>query len=531
MFHKALVLDRGGKLVFFGTPQETLRYFAEAESRQTATPSSGGCESCGTTRPEFIFDVLETPLRDLGGDIILEENNRGQLVPARRYSPDYWRDKYESHRLLKEVQQPSPPKEVAAAPPSDPRRRERLRMKEHFRQFSILLRRAFLSKLRNKANLLTTVLEAPLLALLTGMVLRYSESSVYDFASAFHIPTYLFLALVVAMFLGLTNSVDDIIHDRSVLMRERNLNVNLGYYILAKVLTLGFFAIIQCALFTLIGNALLSLRDGFWIVFTAMFLTAANGAAIGLVISALVSQSKTGILIIPVILIPQIILSGALIKYEEMNRNLDFIHAIQQWVNRHPDSAMPARSDLQVPLICEIMPTRWSYEALVFAQSKLNPLTSRQEKIQSMINQLARQRNATPEQEERLEDLKDTLALLSGLEAATPGQLRAALRRIDDIINGAPFKPSRFTKFGTGLTAEQVYVNQKITDLVSKAEMEQSDYRENRHLNVFFGPVKEYFGLKIGILWFNTSVLILSTLTLFAALGVILRKQIRMRVS
>jgi ABC-type transport system involved in cytochrome c biogenesis permease component len=404
-------------------------------------------------------------------------------------------------------------------------------MKEHFRQFSILLRRAFLSKLRNKANLLTTVLEAPLLALLTGMVLRYSESSVYDFASAFHIPTYLFLALVVAMFLGLTNSVDDIIHDRSVLMRERNLNVNLGYYILAKVLTLGFFAIIQCALFTLIGNALLSLRDGFWIVFTAMFLTAANGAAIGLVISALVSQSKTGILIIPVILIPQIILSGALIKYEEMNRNLDFIHAIQQWVTRHPDSAMPARSDLQVPLICEIMPTRWSYEALVFAQSKLNPLTSRQEKIQSMINQLARQRNATPEQEERLEDLKDTLALLSGLEAATPGQLRAALRRIDDIIAGAPFKPSRFTKFGTGLTAEQVYVNQKITDLVSKAEMEQSDYRENRHLNVFFGPTKEYFGLKIGILWFNTSVLILSTLTLFAALGVILRKQIRMRVS
>ena len=363
------------------------------------------------------------------------------------------------------------------------------------------------------------------------MVLRYSESSVYDFASAFHIPTYLFLALVVAMFLGLTNSVDDIIHDRSVLLRERNLNVNLGYYVLAKVLTLGFFAIIQCTLFTLIGNALLSLRDGFWIVFTAMFLTAANGAAIGLVISALVAQSKTGILIIPVILIPQIILSGALIKYEEMNRNLDFIHAIQQWVTRHPDSAMPAQSNLKVPLICEIMPTRWSYEALVFAQSKLNPLTSRQEKIQSMINQLARQRSASPEQEGRLEDLKDTLALLSGLEAATPGQLRAALRRIDDIIAGQPFKASRFTKFGTGLSAEQVYVNQKITDLVSKAEMEQSDYRENRHLNVFFGPVKEYFGLKIGILWFNTSVLILSTLTLFVALGLILRSQIRMRLS
>ena len=532
MFHKAIVLDRGGKLVFFGTPQETLQYFAEAESSQSSPAPRGGCETCGTTRPEFIFDVLETPLRDLGGDIILEENNRGQLVPARRFSPDYWRDKYEAYHLLKEVQQSAPPREASPAQqPINSRRRERLRLGEQFRQFTILLRRAFLSKLRNRANLLTTILEAPLLALLTGMVLRYSESDVYDFASAFHIPTYLFLSLVVAMFLGLTNSVDDIIHDRAVLMRERNLNVNLGYYVTAKVLTLAFFAVIQCALFALIGNALLSLRDGFWIVFTAMFLTAATGAAIGLVISSLVAQSKTGILIIPVILIPQIILSGALIKYEEMNRNLDFIHVIQQWTTRHPDSAMPPRSDLQVPLICEIMPTRWSYEALVYAQAKLNPLTSRQEKIQSLINEIIRSKNLDAARAERLDDLKETLAVLSGLEAERPDKIRRAFRRIDEVIQGARFDPAKFDSLGAGITAEQLYVNQKITDLVSKAEMEQSDYREDRHLNVFFGPVKEYLGVRAGMLWFNSAVLVGSTLFLFVILHQILRSQIRMRVS
>ncbi len=80
----------------------------------------------------------------------------------------------------------------------------------------------------------------PALAALIGAVLRYSEEGTYDFASSFHIPTYLFLSLVVAMFLGLTNSVDDIIRDRPVLQRERNLNVRLGWYILAKVLTLSF---------------------------------------------------------------------------------------------------------------------------------------------------------------------------------------------------------------------------------------------------------------------------------------------------
>ncbi|MDX2081648.1 MAG: ATP-binding cassette domain-containing protein [Terrimicrobiaceae bacterium] len=529
MFHKAVLLDRGGKLVFFGTPQEMLKYFAEAEHQQHFGTALGGCEACGTTRPEFIFDVLETPLRDLGGDIIFEENNRGQLVPARRYSPDYWRDKYEAYRLMKDVQQAPPPKE-SAPPPSPVRRREPFRLRDESHQFSILLKRAFLSKLRNPANLLTTILEAPLLALLTGMVLRYSESDVYDFASAFHIPTYLFLSLVVAMFLGLTNSVDDIIRDRPVLMRERNLDVRLIYYVLAKGATLAAFAVVQCALFTWIGNWLLGLRDGFWIVFLAMFLTAGSGVAIGLVISSLVAESKTGILIIPAVLIPQIILSGALIKYEEMNRNLDFVYTIQQWVNRHPDSAMPARSDLQVPLICELMPTRWSYEALVFAQAKLNPLTHRQEKIQGMINELAVQKVLTPAEEERLEDLKDTLAVLSGLEAETPERLDQQFEAIDRIIEGAPFDRTAFKGAGHGVTAEQLYVNQKVTDLISKAEMEQSDYRENRHLNVFFGPIKEYFGIRAGVLWFNASVLLVSTIALFFVLYLILRAQIRTRV-
>ena len=64
-----------------------LRYFAEAEHQHQFGADLGACPACGTTRPEFIFDVLETPLRDLSGDIIYEENNRGQLVPARRYSP------------------------------------------------------------------------------------------------------------------------------------------------------------------------------------------------------------------------------------------------------------------------------------------------------------------------------------------------------------------------------------------------------------------------------------------------------------
>ena len=193
MFHKAILLDKGGRLVFFGTPSDMLRYFAEAEHQHQFGAELGACPSCGTTRPEFIFDVLETPLRDLSGDIIYEENSRGQLIAARRYSPEFWRDKYEAFRLIQDVKQVSLRAEPAAPLPSAPAEKKRLPIRWHdeWTQFRTLLRRAFMSKLRNRANLVITIGVSPVLALLIATILRYSESGKYDFASAYHIPTFL----------------------------------------------------------------------------------------------------------------------------------------------------------------------------------------------------------------------------------------------------------------------------------------------------------------------------------------------------
>jgi len=532
MFDKALLLDRGGRMVFFGTPAEMLSYFAEAEHQQHFGTPLGGCPACGTTRPEFIFDVLETPLRDLSGDVIYEENDRGQLVPVRRYSPDFWRDKYEAWRLMREVRQPSTEAATAdaATAPTEVRRSWRGVARGESMQFRTLLARAFISKLRNRANMLATMVEAPLLAALIGSVLRYSESGKYDFASSFHIPTYLFLALVVAMFLGLTNSVDDILRDRPVLQRERNLNVRLGWYVLAKVLTLSLFAVVQCVLFLLIGNWILEVRGMFWIFLVAMVLTAISGIAIGLLISSLASEGKTAVNIIPVVLIPQIILGGALIKYEEMNRNLDFVYSINRWFSQNPESGEP-RSNLQVPLICEFMPMRWSYEALVYAQAKLNPLTRRQEQIQREINRLARTPDLTEAQETRLDDLKELLALASGVQDENVGGVERRLRRVDNVLAGEALPEQMLNPPPGAVTAERLYVNQKTTDLVNKAEMEQSDYRESRFLNVFFGPEKKYFGIRASVLVFNAWVMILSSVGMFLALYFILRHQLKSRLA
>ncbi len=541
MFSKALLLDKGGKLVFFGTPHEMLEYFASAEHEQHFGTELGGCPACGTTRPEFIFDVLETPLRDLSGDIIYEENLEGQLIPARRYSPDYWRDKYESFRLLQDMRQVAVRKQAPVLPPAPVKRHESIRGRDEWTQFRTLLNRAFISKMRIRGNLLTTIVEAPLLAALIGVVLRYSaDGNAYDFASAYHIPTFLFLSLTVAMFLGLTNSCDDIIRDRIVLQRERNLNVRLPYYIFAKTGTLGLFAAVQCALFVLIGNSILEIRGMFWPSFFFNFITALAGIAMGLVISSLVEDGKTAANIVPLILIPNIILGGALIKYEDMNRDLDFVYRIQRFFDTHPRvEEDPEDSSIQVPLICEFIPMRWSYEALVVAQGKLNPLTSRQDEIQEQIDKLVEIPNRTDAQDNRLDDLKDTLAYLSGLESTSVSDIEDRLRKIDKIIAGGPLNDAAVHSHHGAYTAERLFVNQKITDLVSKAETDQADYRRLTPVNVFFGPVKYLFhdeftyrgkphviDIQCSVLLFNTVILLAFTAGCLTVLHVSLKRQL-----
>ncbi|PYI79066.1 MAG: hypothetical protein DMF04_01195 [Verrucomicrobia bacterium] len=536
MFHKAILLDKGGRLVFFGTPTEMLRYFAEAEHQHQFGADLGACPSCGTTRPEFIFDVLETPLRDLSGDIIFEENNRGQLVPARRYSSEFWRDKYEAFRLIQDVKQVSLRKEsvapLPAAAPAQRKKRVSFRWHDEWTQLRTLLKRAFISKLRNRGNLWITIAGAPVLALLTGTLLRYSDSGTYDFASAFHIPQYLFIALLVIMFLSLANSADDIIRDRVVLQRERNLNVRLPYYIFAKVVSLAVFAVIQCVLFTLIGNYVLEIRGMFWVDLSLMFITALGSLALGLVISSLVSDAKAAVNIMVWVLIPQILMSGALIKFEDMNRNLSFRYLMQRWFSEHANKEEDKKMDskLQVPFVCQFIPMRWSYEEMIVAQAKLNPLTRRQERAQREIDQIVAKHDPSPETVRRLNDLKDTLAMLSGLEARTPDDLDRHLELIDEILDrNHRFDHSQFADANGPVTAETLYLNQKVSDLISNAEMEQSDYRRGGRPNVFFGQEKRYLGMKVDVFVFNTIVLIGSTFALLGLLHWILRRQLEVR--
>lgn len=500
MFDKALLLDKGGKMAYFGPPQGMLEYFWEAASSATGQSDLPSAKMPPSVTPDLVFDVLETPLRDISGDVIHEQTADGHLVPARRFPPNFWRDRFQTHVMLRSVAQSETKREATRQDslaahrklPTPPRHT----MREEMILLATMVKRAFLSKLRNRANLLTTVLEAPALALLISMVLRYSEDENYTFASAFHIPSYLFLTLVVAMFLGLTNSADEIIRDRQMLNRERNHNLRTGYYIVGKILSLSTFALIQCVIYLLIGNAILELREMFYIHLIWMFLTALTGACMGLLVSTLVHDVRTALNVIPLLLIPQIILGGALIKYEEMNRNLDFVYSIQKWVSKDETGEPEPTSKLKVPFICHFMPLRWSYESAIISQAKLNPLSRAQQQIEDRIQaliSLPRNVAMTPQQRDELDLTKQALAVVSGLQDEDASGVSNRLSRIrQGLLTGKLDTDLLEDKPKRGVSAEEIFVNRKVLDLVTKAEMEREDYRRAASPNVFFGTKKTY---------------------------------------
>jgi len=547
MFDKALLLDYGGKLAFFGTPGQMIEYFDEARKQENITTSSYAAIESESARealpPDFVFDILETPLRDLGGETIYERDARGNLIPARRFNPSFWSDRFQTYRLLEEVNlreidaDSSQTVSMQKTPQAPPRS-----LRHDWVRFVNQLKRAFLSKLRNRANLATTLLEAPALSLLMALVLRYSESGEYSFANAFHIPSYLFLSLVTALFLGLTNSAEEIIRDRNMLHRERHHGFRVGGYILAKYLSLGFFALVQCVIYLLIGDAVLGIRTMFFHNLLWMFSTSVVGFSAGLLISSVVNTPKTAINIIPLVLIPNIILGGALIKYDEMNRSLDLIQYVRQWFAEGEEAENASR--LKVPAICHTMPLRWSYEAIVIAHAEHNPVSELTNYIEGEIQEFSKiplDQELTPEQSDRLNQFKQALAFVYGLDGASPREVGRELRHIRRALHRVDFDPDptgtlerelearleetptdisvraalavipnledlplhraeRETKriredlargrfdleryahqapqpSGKRYTAEDLYHNEKILDLFNRAEVEREDYR------------------------------------------------------
>lgn len=362
-FSKVMVLNNNGQMAFWGTPTEMGDYFRQA-ARELMLHISKEAKAAGGA--EYAFEVLAAPFRRLG---------KGQLPGA-----NMWQDRFEKlyYHKARLAQTPTVSETTARLPKWKYRSFAELR-----RLFMLWVTRTFLSRIRSRMSMYALLLEAPVLALLIAGSLRAASSETYVFYHALHITEYLFLSLVLAMFFGLTGAACEIIRDRNIIRRESNYRLFIPGYLASKILVLTGIVSIQCALYLLVSNAILEIHFMFWQHFAIMVLTAFVGISLSLMVSALVRSERTALNIVPLLLVPQILLAGALIRFEEMN---EFCPELPEGTPEIITSTLqPLRHRVAyqdknthdiltkpVPLIAEFCPLRYAFEMMFVVQANHN---------------------------------------------------------------------------------------------------------------------------------------------------------------
>jgi len=148
----------------------------------------------------------------------------------------------------------------------------------------------------------------------------------------------------VALFLGLTVAAEEIIRDRKILAREKFLDLSWASYLYSKIGILFLISAMQTLLFTCVGNAILDIEGLGLTHWALLFSTSCFANVLGLNVSASFNSAKVIYIIIPVLIIPQLLFSGIIVRFDKL----------------HPWFA----SEKHVPWIGNIMASRWAYEGL-----------------------------------------------------------------------------------------------------------------------------------------------------------------------
>jgi ABC transport system ATP-binding/permease protein len=561
MFDSVIILDQGGCMAFFGNPVDSVIYFKTLDTQINS--NQGECPSCGNVNPETIFNIIETQVVD----------EFGKYTEKRKVKPREWANTFNSKHDLTQVPEVKDPPHKNLSRPGT------------FKQFLIYLHRDFKSKISNGQYVALTLLEAPILGFILSFIIRYipdPDSDVYIFSENENIPIYIFMSLIVALFLGLTISAEEIFRDRKILKRERFLNLSRTSYLLSKVVILILISTLQTLMFVMIANPILGIKGLYFHYWLALFATSFCANMLGLNISASFNSAITIYIVIPLLIIPMMVLSGAMFSFDKLNRKIGNVD--------------------KVPLVAELMPTRWTYEALIVSQFKDNrysqveynkehetyyllqkkiseaefnkihiikilgeanqtSLSEYKSYLENSMNKETPPVKNVPRQFSKLQLLKNELTKMSAvynvpefsyLTFLTPSEYNAEiadsvtkyLDRMDKVFskisNSASDRRDRFyNMYNEKLkTLENDYFNYKLLEIVTKPYERKKVLLYNNSLvqntdpiyldpykkgffdfrTHFYAPSKYIFGIKTDTFTFNISLVLLSTILLYLAL-------------
>ena len=330
LFDRLWLLDKGGYMIYDGDPVEALVYFKTETSQANAAESE--CPNCGNVNAEDILHIIEVKVID----------NSGFPGKERQISPEEWYEKYKKKMMPSFQGHP----EKTDLPPSN------FKVPKRLFQIRTFIKRNILRKIADKQYMILNLLEAPFLAFILGYLSKYTIDGKYVFAENKSYPVFLFMAVVVALFLGLMVSAEEIFKDRKILEREKFLNISRLSYLISKINFLFALSAIQSLLFLLVAGSILGIKGMIWQQWLILFTTACYGNLIGLNISAGMRTVVSIYILIPLILVPQLLLGGVMIKFDDLHKSIS--------------------NKIYVPVVGDIMATRWAYEAITVEQFKDN---------------------------------------------------------------------------------------------------------------------------------------------------------------
>ncbi|MBL7912028.1 MAG: ATP-binding cassette domain-containing protein [Bacteroidia bacterium] len=335
MFDNLMILDVGGYPIYYGNPVDAVSYFKRLVNHVNAEESE--CWNCGNVNPEQIFNIIESKVLD----------EYGNLTYNRKVSPLEWnvqyRERIESN-IHSEKKHTEIPESIFKIP-------------NILKQFKVFMTRDVKSKLTNTQYLMINFLEAPLLAFILAYLVRFFNTDVdtskgYVFGENENIPAYMFMSVVVALFIGLTVSAEEIIRDRKIRKRESFLNLSKGSYLWSKIIIMFALSAIQTCSFVIVGNSVLGIQGMFTDYWMVLFTSSCFANILGLNISSAFNSAVTIYILIPFLIIPQLLLAGVVVKFDKLNPTL--------------------AAQGSVPISGEIMASRWAFEALAVNQFKEN---------------------------------------------------------------------------------------------------------------------------------------------------------------
>ena len=321
LFDRLWLLDKGGYPVFDGNPIDAVTYFKEAANYADAETSA--CPTCGNVNPEIVLNIIDEKAL----------NSSGELSDERKTTPQEWHELY----LKAQAEKGMEPVTVSDVPHSDQKKPGALK------QFLIFLSRTIRTKITNTQYMAIALLQAPLLALVCGYLTRFAPPEGYSVMNNKNLVSYFFMAVIVATFTGMSGSAEEIFKDRALLKRERFLHLSYGSYIWPKIIFMGALSLIQTLLFILVGNTMMGIQGLFTTWWLILFVTAFLANLTGLLLSQCLSSIVAIYISIPMLLIPQILLCGLVVSFSDLT---------------------PKSTTGNVPLVGNLIPSRWAYEAL-----------------------------------------------------------------------------------------------------------------------------------------------------------------------